>query len=249
MGARWRYIHARTVARVWPRLKRPVTDESPAVERFLRETIESHESFSILQVGAYDGVSNDPVHDLLRRYPQVRAVLLEPQPGPYAALDALWTDQSRVVRLRCALAAECGERPLYVVSAAHKRLHPFADQIASFSRSYVEAECSRYVWRPSEDSVASVAVPTIDWRTLARKHGPFDFVTIDAEGFDGEILHLMDFAEAPPAIILYEHRHLTRKMRERCVRRLEQQGYTLTRVNKADTLATRLPQSAAHHRV
>ena len=249
MGARWRYIHARTVARVWPRLKRPVKDESPAVDRFLRETIESRQTFSILQVGAYDGVSNNPLHELIRRYPHVRAVLLEPQPGPYASLDALWEDQSRVVRLRCALDAECGQRSLYVVSDTHKHLHPFADQIASFSRSYVEAECSRYIWRPTDDCVASIAVPTIDWGTLVHKHGPFDVVTIDADGFDGEILHLVDFSEAPPAIILYEHRHLTPEMQGRCRRRLEQQGYTLKQVNKADTLATRLPQSVAHHRV
>jgi FkbM family methyltransferase len=233
----WVYIHARTVARVWPRVKRPVRDCSRAVEQVLRGAIESRESFSILQVGAYDGISNDPLHALIRAYPHVRAVLLEPQPGPYAALEALWRDCSRVTPLRCALADTCGQRPLYVIGDDCKSQHPFADQIASFSRSHVETECSRYIWRPSRDSIASVSVPTVDWRTLAKEHGPFDLVTIDVEGYDGDVLHQMDLSTTRPDIILYEHRHLTRDMRRRAARVLELAGYVVRQVNKADSLA------------
>ena len=64
--------------------------------------------------------------------------LLEPQPGPHAALEALWRDRPQVVPLQYALADGCGERPLYVLADACKSLHPFPDQIASFSRSHVE---------------------------------------------------------------------------------------------------------------
>ena len=67
----WVYIHARTVPRVWPRLKRPVRDYSRAVEQVLRGAIESRETFSILQVGAYDGISNDPLHELIGACPHV----------------------------------------------------------------------------------------------------------------------------------------------------------------------------------
>jgi FkbM family methyltransferase len=240
MASMWRYIHARTVARVIPRLRPPVADHSLELNRFLRATVEARRTFAILQIGAYDGVANDSVRDLLRDYAHVRAVLLEPQPRAFAALHQLWRDTPRIVPLQAALAETCGERPLYVIAEQRKHLHPFAGQIASFSRAYVENECARYVWRPSADFVASVPVQTLDWRTLAERYGPFDFVAIDTEGYDGEILHQMDLSRRSPGLILYEHRHLDKDMRERCVRRLEAAGYIVRQVNKADTFASRI---------
>ena len=235
----WRYVHTQTVARVLARLQRPVPDHTAAAERFLRSIIEARERFSVLQVGSYDGVSNDPVHDLIRSYDHIRAVLLEPQPAPFAALENLWRDNARVTPLRCALADQCGERQLYVIAGAHKHRHPFPDQVASFLRSQVEFAYSRYVWRPSSDAITSVAVPAIDWPTLVQRHGPFDMVAIDAEGYDAEILRQMDLTKAPPGIILYEHRCLSNRIQQSCERLLAERGYAVRRINKADTLASR----------
>jgi hypothetical protein len=142
--------------------------------------------------------------------------------------------------LRCAISDRCGERPLYVIAEPYRHLHPFPDEVASFSRAHVETACARYVWRPSPDFIATVPVPTIDWPTLVARHGPFDFVAIDAEGYDGEILQLMDLTPRSPRVILYEHRHLDQEMKERCVKRLERAGYVVRQVNKTDTLASRI---------
>ena len=71
-----------------------------------------------------------------------------------------------------------------------------------------------------------------------RRYGRFDFVAIDAEGYDAEILDQIDLRSEPPAIILYEHVLLPRRGRKRCERRLAMHGYSVTRVNQNDTLAT-----------
>jgi FkbM family methyltransferase len=234
----WRYIHARTVVRVAARLRKPVADRATDVQRLLRQTIESRPEFSILQVGAYDGISNDAVHDLLVAYEHVRAVLLEPQPGPFSLLQERWGGSSRVVPVRAALSDSTGERPLYRIADAFKHKHPFPDQVSSFYRWRVEHACSRYVWRPSEEYITSVPVPTVDWRTLVRRHGRFDFVAIDAEGYDAEVLEQIDLTENPPDIILYEHALLPRRIRKRCERLLTSHGYAVTQVNQNDTLAT-----------
>jgi FkbM family methyltransferase len=236
----WRYVHARTVARVLPRLRPPTPDHTKACERFLRRIAESRSRFSILQVGAFDGVSNDPVHELIRTFPHVRAVLLEPQPAPYAALRRLWQDETRVVPLQAALAAGCGERPLYVVADGFSHLHPFAGQVASFSRAHVEKALRRYVWRPSPDAVTAVAVKTIDWSALTARYGVFDLVVVDAEGFDADVIEMIDLSVGAPDFVMYEHCHLTRKARERSASRLRAAGYVVRPVNKNDTLAVRI---------
>jgi FkbM family methyltransferase len=235
----WRYIHARTVVRVMARLNGPILDRSADLHAFLQRTIEAPSGpFSILQIGAYDGVSNDAVHALLEKYHHVRAVLLEPQPGPFSQLQKRWEGSPRVTPIRAALSDATGERPLYVIADAFKHTHPFPDQVASFYRSRVEMACSRYVWRPTADYITSVPVATIDWGTLVKRHGSFDFVAIDAEGYDAEILNQINFKEAPPRIILYEHVLLPRRTRTRCERLLTSHGYAVTRVNQNDTLAT-----------
>jgi FkbM family methyltransferase len=238
--AAWSYVRARTVARVLPKLKPPVPDHSEALARFLCETVRSRPTFSVLQIGAFDGVSNDPVCALLRDCVNVRAVLIEPQPAAFAALQRLWRDTPRITTLQAALSDSAGERPLYVIAEDRKPFHPFADQLASFSKGYVESECSRYMWRPAPDLVTSINVKTIDWRSLREQYGPFDLVAIDTEGYDGEILHQIDFSRQTPAIVLYEHRHLDRAMQDRCVARLEQAGYVVRQVNKADTVASHI---------
>jgi FkbM family methyltransferase len=234
----WRYIHARTVGRVAARLRGPAPDRAADVQRLLRRTIESRPAFAILQVGAYDGVSNDAVHDLLREYDHVRGVLLEPQPGPFSLLRTRWEGSSRVVPVRAALSDTAGERPLYVIADAFKDRHPFPDQVSSFYRSRVELACSRYAWRPSADFITSVPVPTIDWRTLVQRYGRFDLVAIDAEGYDAEILQQIDMKAAPPDIILYEHVLLPRRVRHHCEQLLASNGYSVRQVNQNDTLAT-----------
>jgi FkbM family methyltransferase len=235
----WRYIHARTVVRVVARLRGAVPDRTDELQKFLRTTIESRRAFSILQVGAYDGVSNDSVHDLLRTYEHTRAVLLEPQPGPFAKLEKLWAGTNRITPMCAALSDATGERPLYVIADAYKHTHPFPDQVSSFYRSRVEIACSRYVWRPTQEYIASVMVPTVSWSTLVERHGRFDFVAVDTEGYDAEILHQIDLVESAPDIILYEHRLLNRSLQKQCERLLTSHGYVLTRVNGLDTLAAR----------
>ena len=241
MREMWRYIHARTVVRVAARLRGPVADRSDELQAFLRRTIEARPAFTILQVGAYDGVSNDAVHDLLTAYEHIRAVLLEPQPGPFAKLETLWEGSTRITSLRAALSDTSGERPLFMIADAYKHQHPYPDQVSSFYRSRVEVAFSRYVWRPAADSITSVSVPTVDWRSLVARYGPFDFVAIDTEGYDAEVLHQIDLGQNPPDIILYEHRLLGHRVQKLCKRRLENHGYSLTRVNNQDTVATRHP--------
>jgi FkbM family methyltransferase len=234
----WQYIHARTVGRVVARLQGPIPDRTRDVQQLLRRTIEARQAFSILQVGAYDGVSNDAVQPLLGSYDHVRAVLLEPQPGPFASLQKRWEGSSRVIPIRAALSDSTGERPLYVIADAFKHMHPFPDQVSSFYRSRVESACSRYVWRPSADFITSVPVPTIDWHTLVKRYGRFDLVAIDAEGYDAEILEQIDVRAAPPEVILYEHVLLSRRVQKRCEQLLTSSGYSVTRISQNDTLAT-----------
>ena len=78
----------------------------------------------------------------------------------------------------------------------------------------------------------------IQFESLLRKHRveKVDLVQIDTEGYDYAVIKMIDLKKWKPAIINYEHRHLSREEREMCWRYLVDAGYSLY-VHGADTAA------------
>ena len=63
-----------------------------------------------------------------------------------------------------------------------------------------------------------------------------DLLQIDAEGYDAEIVRMIDFAAIRPALIKYEHLHLAARDAADVKRILTDNGYRLIR-EKMDTIA------------
>jgi hypothetical protein len=81
-----------------------------------RRMFEVGRDFTFIQVGAFDGVSTDP----LRKYIQTcgwRGVLIDPQPGPAAQLRELYGGNDRLIILQAALDDKRGTRTLFTVDS------------------------------------------------------------------------------------------------------------------------------------
>ena len=65
-----------------------------------------------------------------------------------------------------------------------------------------------------------------------------DFMHVDTEGFDYQVLRQIDFARFRPRLILYEHQHLSAADQEAARQLLGAQGYECASLGP-DTLATR----------
>lgn len=50
-------------------------------------------------------------------------------------------------------------------------------------------------------------------------------VAIDTEGFDYEVIKLIDFNEVHPDLIIFENKHLTSSDHKECCEMLESKGY------------------------
>ena len=100
---------------------------------------------NFIQVGAYDGISTDP----LRRYIERcgwRGVLLEPQPGPAAQLRQLYKDNADIVVLEAAVDSERATRRLYTVVG--DGLPVWTGGMAC---STVHRSCDRIIWFPESN--------------------------------------------------------------------------------------------------
>lgn len=169
--------------------------------------------FAFLQVGAFDGQANDPIHPLVQAY-GLRGIVVEPQARVFEALKAHYADDPQVVVVNAAVADTNGHRDFYTAAGG-----PI--QQASFDKAHLLKH------RVPVDQIVSQQVRCATITSLQEEHGfdRLDLVQIDAEGYDYEIIRTMDFGLVRPLIIRFEHAHLTNAECDECLELLASHGY------------------------
>lgn len=204
------------------------------------------EKFFFVQIGANDGRMQDPLYDHIRRY-GLRGLLVEPQPAVFEKLKRNYADQPQLLFENCAIAPEEGEMTLYTLPDTLD--FPEADKnfsgFASFNREHVIKGFNFHAPQVgltgrAEDYLVTCRVSAMPFGALLQKHSieRVDYVQIDTEGFDFEIIKMIDFKTCSPGAILYEHSGLSRKDKVTCWEFLTERGYSCA-VCGMDTLAYR----------
>jgi FkbM family methyltransferase len=197
----------------------------------------THPDIYFLQVGAFDGISTDPLYPLIDKH-ALKGILVEPQREFFDRLKANYArfEESRFLFVNAAIAETDTTRPFYRVTSradGPEWLHG----IASLDRAVLMRHRSAI---PELDSlVESENVRCVTFSSLFRecriKH--VDLLQIDAEGFDGVILRLFDIPNRRPAIVRFEHKHLSTWDYKSCLSLLIHQGYKVAISRTGDTLA------------
>ena len=206
------------------------------------------ETANILQVGANDGASNDPLSRVIIQYrSKVRkAVLIEPQTGAFDRLTARYRDWPQVICLNTAIGREVGERALHSIApvAGSSLKKPSGDGIASFDRQHVEAHLQSHDKTLSQQALRRMitrsVVPVTTLELAAKKGGMDqpDILLVDTEGFDGQVVGMALDLGWRPTLLQWEHKHLARSEQRRLTRRLTGEGYRLW-ANHSDTWGQR----------
>ncbi len=199
--------------------------------RGLLDELADERRIVVVQVGANDG--GDALGNLIRDRPEriERALLIEPQRSAFDRLARRNEAVSDVVCLNAAIDRQAGERTIYSVNrGAVARL---GDGIASFDRHHVErAIRARTKLRSDGEIEALITATPVPVTTLAHAAAGAgivhpDVFMVDTEGFDAEIVRMAFEAGWLPAVIQYEHKHLSRGDRRDLSTVLERRGYRL----------------------
>jgi FkbM family methyltransferase len=212
-----------------------------AIARRIERALAGRAGVRFAQIGSNDGLRGDPLRRLVLRSPGWRGVFAEPLPDAFARLRSHYPEEPRLHFAPVAVAAQPGARRLYAVSpeaprALGGRLPSWYDQLGSLDPEHAVRQLGERI-RPW---LVAHEVECVRLAGLLARAGldGLDLLHVDAEGADAEILGQLDLAARPPAVVLFEHAHLTEAAARTLDARLRAAGYTLSR-HGGDTLAVR----------
>lgn len=199
-----------------------------------RRMFEVGPEINFIQIGAFDGITKDPLHKYIRRCGW-QGVLVEPQLRAVNQLRDLYLDKNQIVILQAALDQHRGKRTLYTVESDIAPV--WAGGLASFQRETLIKHSTLIPGLEKMITESLVDVISFD-EVLSHLHSTrLDLLQIDTEGADGYILSLFPFERVLPAIIHWEIKHLTKIQREACFDRLSMFGYRFAKSGDEDMLA------------
>lgn len=189
--------------------------------------------FFFIQIGANDGRMQDPLFERIRRY-KLKGLLVEPQPPTFEDLKKNYADQPQLLFENVAIATEPGTLTLYTYPNDYQ--FPDVDMnlsgFASFDRDHVLSGFRRFgkylgLKGKAEDHIIELPVQAITFDDLLTRHKieRFDYLQIDTEGYDFEILKMVDFSRHAPQIVRFEYGCMSVETRARAWGYMKKQGY------------------------
>lgn len=199
------------------------------------------EDFFLVQLGANDGSFVDPVSKYIKKR-NLPSLLVEPQKDVFESLKKNYKTCSNVQFCNCAISDSDGEQHLYTISEKWRETDFFirGTAIAAFDKASFITSLKREINSSNneklkkaniEDVIQKIKVPTLTLSSLLKKYNvsKVDFLQIDCEGYDYEIIKMIDFDKICPKIINFESKRFTSQQRAECESMLEKNGYKIFR--------------------
>lgn len=233
---------------VSPALRPPLIRSGDYLRYYAARARRAGRQITCVQIGANDGVSHDPVHDYFTSWGW-QGLLAEPLPDVFEKLSATYRGVDSVRAVNVAIGAEPGTMPFFRIGGSNDA---WATGLSSFLREHVQAHIDRgYVAEraneagvelPDGDLIQEVAVTTLTFEQFLEQHGvgAYDVLIIDTEGYDYEVLKLVDFTRHRPDLVWFESDNLSDTDYAAALSLLASHGYEL-RWSFLDTLGIRVP--------
>jgi len=166
-----------------------------------------------VQAGANDGIHADHLHPLVISG-RWRGILIEPAPLPYARLLDTYRDVEGLILLQIAVSDQEESLPFYYVEGD--------DGLSSLSLDTIRRHAPKY--QDLEGMIRPITVEARRLDAICDDHGlrrPA-VIAVDTEGMDDVVLKSFPIEARRPAVILFEHCHLSAErsaaLRDRLIR-------------------------------
>jgi len=172
----------------------------------------NHDQFFFVQVGANDGVSFDPIREHVLKY-RWKGILIEPQKDIFAKLQQNYKTNGQLILENCAIVLQEGPVTMYRPTTGE------TDTLARVTRDQLKGP------------VETEKVAGLTLESLLKKHKVqhVDFLQVDAEGFDDQIVKqsLALPENLRPRLIHFETGWYSNKRIISLYTELDRQGYKI----------------------
>ena len=158
-----------------------------------------HKDFTFLQIGANDGVFNDPIHSYVVFY-NLKGYCLEPIDLYYNKLVHTYKNNKEIVPINVAIYEKSGKINLY------KHIEDSSAENWTIGMSSVVAD--HYIRNGIEASkMEIIEVDALTFEDFFNLYPikNIDFLQVDVEGYDYHIIKMFPFDKYKPKIIQFEH--------------------------------------------
>lgn len=238
-------------------LKPSTKKDKAASDLFKRVLISQYteKPATVVQIGVCDGRINDPIYEILRSDIQTNTIILiEPQSNLNEIIGENYSFHGDTRIVNCAIGHQ-GQISLYRLAEKYHDtlrkdyLHDAPSYrvpagFVSGNRNHVINHVQGKLGGDTmpDDAIEEFSVECKSLLSVLQDVNVdyFDVLQIDCEGMDDTVLYNCNLDQFKPAIINFEHMHLSQIRRESLVEYLENIGYNINVYSHSDTLATTL---------
>jgi len=195
--------------------------------------LHTHPDFFFLQVGANDGKSFDAAFYNLISTSKCRGIVIEPLRDLYERLVQNYRSCPGVKPMNIALHPTQQKCLLYRVDPARlPQLPPWAVGIGSLIQNHYRKSGVPDDAMVTEEVESAHLMDLLTRCSVSKVH----LIQTDVEGFDAEVIKMIDFDVIQPILIKFEHIHLAPGAAKEVKTLLKKRGYRLWREGP-DTIA------------
>lgn len=207
---------------------------------FLCQFSQHYKNINLLQIGANDGMRNDPIREFIVANPQWTGVLVEPVPSMMEQLQKNYAYTNHDSRFRFEnIAIAPNQEFIYLWKIKDNNINHFPDYaqgMISFNKNHFFENVHLEV---KDEWLEKIVVPSKPLKSIVQQmNNKVDLVIVDVEGMEETILLNFPFDICSPLCFIYESKHCKENEYKKIESFLEKHGYTCLKLMK-DTIVLR----------
>lgn len=184
-----------------------------------------HDRFHFLLIGANDGVSFDTLWDFINSIPFVSGLAVEPVRKYYDQLCENLNDFPNVKTAKYAIHKDKQLVPIFKVK--EEVLNDYPDWVRGINSIFENHHLAVDIPKKDIHIEYSKACTMQYLLEESKTELFFDLIQIDTEGYDDEIIKMIDFSKVSCKIIKYEHCNLSRTSQKDIKNLLRKEGFSV----------------------
>lgn len=190
-------------------------------ERLLAEYVKVNPRMTFVQIGANDGILFDNLYHFVTEH-RCKGLVVEPLSDYFERLSLNYRNYPQIKPVRAAVHPTLRQCSLYRVDPLH------VSSLPSWTAGIASLDPEHYKRVGIADRhIIEEMVESMPLMELLERHSihHLDLLQIDTEGFDADVIAMIDFQRIRPAIIKYEHVNLDRDVQLETQALLKRNGY------------------------